>query len=79
MTRHSDRVAFSLSDVDLECPDCTTSIDVPVSDGGRRTTAEGDVVDSTSGVDPTADELGLRGIDVKCDCCGTELGVYTLQ
>jgi hypothetical protein len=58
----------TLPPVEIECPDCTTPLDVrsqprPATDGG----ADAPV---------TAERRRLRGADLTCDCCGATVGVY---
>lgn len=60
--------------VRLQCPNCTEAVDVP-DDVGRHSP-----VDDSQGsiTPPTADEPSLLGVDVTCDGCGNEFGVYFL-
>lgn len=65
----ADELDAALRGVDVACPDCSTTLDVgnrplPATDGGRDPTHASD------------ERLQLRGVDVECDCCGADVGVY---
>jgi hypothetical protein len=53
----------------VECPDCRTTLSVV--DGRQPATDGGD--DRPRAPD---EDVELRGVDVQCDCCGTDVGVY---
>jgi hypothetical protein len=54
---------------DLECPDCATTIDV--GDEPRATADGGDDLPRAGD-----DRPGLRGVDVRCEDCDAEVGLY---
>jgi hypothetical protein len=58
----------ALQDLDFECPDCAGEL--AVDDGARPTT------DGGNDLPRSDDRAGLRGVDIQCDRCGTDLGVY---